>query len=91
MFDTVYVPAVEAQGSVLGFIPTHYPAGVVLGEVWSEAMTGVIKFTARTENVDENYGEVTMPIFFSGRDGMTEATKSLIERASGATLTYQEV
>jgi len=85
MYDRIYVPGVEAEGSVLGFIPTNYPAGVVMGEVWSTSYNGVIKFTARVTNIDEGYPEASIPEFFSGMDSMTQATRSLIERGSGLT------
>jgi len=67
------------QGSVLGFIPTNYPAGVVLVEVWKG--DGIQKVTGYVHNIETDT-EWINGRFFSGQDSMKRATVNLIERAT---------
>jgi hypothetical protein len=69
-----------AGASILGFVPTRYPAGIILAERWDGEDQSIVKFTATVEDVESAWhydGEEILP---RGAD----LQWGLIERASRA-------
>ena len=41
-----------AGASILGFVPTAYPAGIILGEVWDETTSSITRFTGWVSSIE---------------------------------------
>lgn len=71
---------VIADASILGFVPTAYPAGIILAEQWDETTRSIVRFTGWVSSIEISDEWAEQETLGRGAD----LQWALIERASRA-------